>query len=34
VFPYRVLYTLEPDSILIVAIAHLARKPRYWEARS
>jgi len=33
VFPYGVLYVLEPDSILIVAIAHLAREPGYWKPR-
>jgi toxin ParE1/3/4 len=33
VFPYGVLYTLESDSILIVAVAHLAREPGYWKAR-
>ena len=33
VFPYAVLYTIEPDSILIVAIAHGKRRPSYWRHR-
>jgi plasmid stabilization system protein ParE len=33
VFPYSVLYTLEPDCIFIVAIMHSRRKPGYWRER-
>jgi plasmid stabilization system protein ParE len=33
VFPYKVLYALEPETIVIVAIAHCSRKPDYWRAR-
>jgi toxin ParE1/3/4 len=33
IFPYGVFYMLESDSILIVAIAHLAREPGYWKER-
>ena len=33
VFPYSVLYTIERDSVLILAIAHCSRKPGYWKAR-
>ena len=33
VFPYAILYTLEPDHILILAVAHCAREPRYWQGR-
>jgi toxin ParE1/3/4 len=33
VFPYGVLYTIERDFILILAISHLARRPGYWKAR-
>ena len=29
-FPYAVLYTVEGDFILIVALAHGSRKPGYW----
>ena len=32
-FPYGVLYTVEPDSILIVAVMHLRRRPGYWRER-
>lgn len=33
VFPYAVLYTVEVDYILIVAIAHGKRRPGYWRHR-
>ena len=33
VFPYGVLYTIEPDFILIVAIMHGSREPGYWRHR-
>lgn len=33
VFPYSVLYTIEPDSILVVAIMHGRRQPGYWKSR-
>jgi plasmid stabilization system protein ParE len=33
VFPYSVLYTVEVDSILIVAVAHSKRQPGYWRRR-
>ena len=32
-FPYAILYTLERDSVLIVAVMHLRRKPGYWRER-
>lgn len=32
-FPYKILYSLEPDHILIIAVAHLHRKPDYWVER-
>ncbi len=31
-FPYGVIYRVEPDGILVVAIAHLHRRPGYWRA--
>jgi len=31
-FPYSVLYALEGEQILIIAIAHHHRKPEYWSA--
>ena len=33
VFPYGILYTIEPDFILIVAVMHGSREPGYWKAR-
>ena len=33
VFPYGVLYTIEPDFILIIAVAHAKREPGYWGHR-
>ncbi len=33
VFPYRVLYTIERDYILIIAVAHSRREPGYWKHR-
>ena len=29
-FPYKILYSIEKDHILIIAIAHQHRKPYYW----
>lgn len=29
-YPYRIVYTVEPDAILILAYAHERRKPDYW----
>jgi len=33
VFPYAVLYTVENNYILIVAIMHCHREPTYWRHR-
>jgi|SRR5205085_7368547 toxin ParE1/3/4 len=33
VFPYAVLYTIELDYILIIAVAHDKRRPGYWRHR-
>jgi len=33
-FPYQVVYRLGPTEIVIVAIAHLKRRPGYWKNRS
>ena len=33
VFPYTVLYTIEPDHIVIIAVMHCHRKPGYWRHR-
>ncbi|MCP4135331.1 MAG: type II toxin-antitoxin system RelE/ParE family toxin [bacterium] len=32
-FPYKILYTVEEKKIIIWAIAHLHRKPWYWQNR-
>jgi plasmid stabilization system protein ParE len=32
-FPYSILYSLAHDSVLIVAVMHLRRKPGYWRER-
>ena len=32
-FPYGILYTVEPEGILIVSKMHLHRKPDYWQNR-
>lgn len=29
-FPYKILYSIEPDHIFVIAIAHQHRKPDYW----
>jgi len=29
-FPYYLIYSIEPDHIRIIAIAHHKRKPAYW----
>jgi plasmid stabilization system protein ParE len=33
-FPYQVVYRLRPTEIVIVAIAHLKRRPEYWKSRT
>lgn len=33
VFPYAVLYSIEPGYILIVAVMHCRREPGYWRSR-
>jgi len=32
-FPFGILYRIEPEKILIVAVAHLRKKPGYWKKR-
>ena len=32
-FPYGLIYAVEKDEIIIIAIAHLHRKPGYWRDR-
>lgn len=33
VFPYAVLYTVEPEFVLIIAVMHCHREPGYWRER-
>lgn len=33
-FPYAVVYRREPGSVLVLAIAHVRRRPAYWRARA
>lgn len=33
-FPYKLLYSVEPDCIYIIAVAHLHRAPDYWIDRT
>ena len=32
-FPFAILYSIDHDSVLIVAVMHLRRKPGYWRER-
>lgn len=32
-FPYSILYTMENEDILVIAIAHQSRRPGYWHGR-
>jgi hypothetical protein len=31
-FPYGILYVVEPETTLVLAVGHLRRGPRYWRA--
>lgn len=33
VFPFGVLFRIQPDQIVVVAVMHLARHPDYWKHR-
>lgn len=33
-FPHKLLYTIEPNYIYVLAVAHLHRKPNYWVGRA
>lgn len=33
-FPYKILYSIETDHILIIAVAHQHREPDYWIGRN
>ena len=32
-FPYKILFSLDNDNIIIWAVAHMHRKPWYWQSR-
>ena len=32
-FPYGLLYAVEADRIIVVAVMHLHRRPGYWKDR-
>jgi plasmid stabilization system protein ParE len=32
-FPYEVVYAIEGDLILVLAVAHAKRRPKYWRER-
>ena len=32
-FPYQVVYRLAPSEIVVLAVAHLKRRPNYWKDR-
>ena len=32
-FPFSLIYSVEVDAILIVAVAHFGRRPGYWKDR-
>ena len=34
VFPHGILYTIEQDHILILAVMHCSREPGYWKRRA
>jgi toxin ParE1/3/4 len=34
VFPYAVLYTVEPEYILVIAVMHCHQAPGYWRSRA
>ncbi|HKY44440.1 MAG TPA: type II toxin-antitoxin system RelE/ParE family toxin [Pyrinomonadaceae bacterium] len=33
VFPFGILYTIEDNFLLIVAVMHFSREPDYWKSR-
>jgi hypothetical protein len=32
-FPYNLIYSEEPNAVLVLALAHFSRRPRYWHRR-
>lgn len=33
-FPFTLFFSIEPDSVLVVAVAHQSREPEYWVDRA
>lgn len=33
-FPFSVIYAVEADGILVIAVAHARRRPNYWRSRT
>ena len=33
-FPYQIVYRLDQNEIMVLAIAHMKRRPGYWKHRS
>ena len=33
-FPFKIIYLVEPDRCVVVAVAHWRRRPGYWKPRS
>ncbi len=33
-FPFNIIYTIKPDKIIIIAVAHHKRRPDYWKTRA
>jgi plasmid stabilization system protein ParE len=34
VFPYKIIYRIEGDDIVVYAVAHVRRRPGYWRNRT
>lgn len=32
-FPYGIIYGIDADTIIVIAVAHMHREPRYWIER-
>jgi hypothetical protein len=34
IFPYNLIYSDEPEAVVILAVAHFSRRPDYWRQRA
>jgi toxin ParE1/3/4 len=32
-FPFGIAYEIRKDEVVVLAVAHLSRRPRYWQSR-